>query len=41
MLAITIVEPTGVDASIDIIMPMAEHKTERTAEQMTTARKLL
>ena len=37
----TIVEPTGVEARIDIIIPVAAHTTEIIAEQMITPRKLL
>lgn len=37
----TIVEPTGVPARIEIIMPDKAHTTENIAEQIVTARKFL
>ena len=37
----TIVEPTGVEASIEMMIPTAAHITEIIAEQMITPRKLL
>lgn len=37
----TIVEPTGVDARIEIIIPIREHTTPKIAEQIVTDLKLL
>ena len=37
----TTVGPTGVDASMEIMIPSAAHTTESMAEKMTTPRKLL
>lgn len=39
--AATIVEPTGVPATIDISMPASVQMTDSTAEQIVTFRKLL
>ena len=36
----TMVDPTGVPARIAMTIPVKEHTTERTAEQMVTCRKL-
>ena len=36
----TIVEPTGVPATIEISIPRRAHETDKTAEQVTTPRKL-
>ena len=41
MSAVTMVEPTGVEARMDMIIPAAAHTTDITAEQMITPRKLL
>lgn len=41
MSAETIVEPTGVEQSIDRIIPVSAHITDITAEQSITALKLL
>ena len=41
MSAETIVEPTGVEARIEIIIPTEAHITDITAEQIITPRKLL
>ena len=39
--ATTMVEPTGVESSMEATMPTAEDTTEITAEQITTRLKLL
>ena len=41
MLTATIVDPTGVSANIEAIMPNAAHSTDKIHEHIVTERKLL